>query len=63
VHILTDHEDTAGRYDFIVSYVPLNVATCLHRHTTYSEHFYVLKGEFIAHIELGSVMLKPCDNF
>jgi quercetin dioxygenase-like cupin family protein len=39
------------------------VATPLHRHTTYSEHFYVLEGEFAVHTESGVIVLKPCDSF
>jgi quercetin dioxygenase-like cupin family protein len=63
VRILADHAATAGRYDLIEGTFLPNVTTPLHRHTTYSEHLYVLEGEFTVHTESGSVVLKPGDNF
>ena len=63
VQILSDHTATAGRYDFIEGTFQPHVATPLHRHTTYSEHLYVLEGEFTVHTETEIVTLKPGDNF
>ncbi|OUJ74814.1 cupin domain-containing protein [Hymenobacter crusticola] len=63
VQILADHKDTSGRYDLIEGTFLPNVATPLHRHTTYSEQLYVLEGEFMVHTESGVVVLKPCDSY
>jgi hypothetical protein len=53
VQILADHKDTLGRYDLIEGTFLPNVAIPLHRHTTYSEQLYVLKGKFTIHTESG----------
>jgi quercetin dioxygenase-like cupin family protein len=63
VQILSDHATTAGRYDLIEGTFMPNTGTPLHRHTTYSEHLYVLEGEFTVHTESGVIELKPCDSF
>jgi quercetin dioxygenase-like cupin family protein len=63
LQILADRKETSGRYDLIEGTFQPNVGTPLHRHTTYSEHLYVLEGEFTVHTELGVVVLKPCDSF
>jgi quercetin dioxygenase-like cupin family protein len=63
LQVLTDDQDTAGRYDLIEGIFLPNTATPLHRHTTYSEHLYVLEGEFTIHTESGVVELKPCDSY
>lgn len=63
LQILADQQDTAGRYDLIEGIFMPNVATPLHRHTTYSEHLYALEGEFAVHTESGVVVLHPGDSF
>jgi quercetin dioxygenase-like cupin family protein len=63
VQILADRAATDGRYDLIEGTFLPGVATPLHRHTTYSEHLYVLEGEFTVHTETTTVVLKPCDSF
>jgi mannose-6-phosphate isomerase-like protein (cupin superfamily) len=45
-NIITDHTTTAGQYDLLEGYFPPGKQTPLHRHTRYSEHLYVLEGEF-----------------
>ncbi|UOG73381.1 cupin domain-containing protein [Hymenobacter tibetensis] len=61
--ILANHETTEGRYDLIEGTFQPGVATPLHRHTTYSEHLFVLEGEFTVHTETEVVVLKPGENF
>jgi quercetin dioxygenase-like cupin family protein len=61
--ILADHETTEGRYDLIEGTFQPGVATPMHRHTTYSEHLFVLEGEFTVHTKAGVVVLKPSQNF
>jgi quercetin dioxygenase-like cupin family protein len=63
LQILDEQQDTAGRYDLVEGIFQPNVATPLHRHTTYSNHLYVLEGEFTVHTESGVAVLKPCDSF
>jgi len=61
--ILADNETTEGRYDLIEGTFQPGVATPMHRHTTYSEHLFVLEGEFTVHTEAGVVVLQPGENF
>jgi quercetin dioxygenase-like cupin family protein len=61
--ILADHEVTEGRYDLIEGAFQPGVATPMHRHTTYSEHLFVLEGEFTVHTEAGIIVLKPGEDF
>lgn len=63
LQILADHETTEGRYDLIKGTFQPGVATPMHRHTTYSEHLFVLEGEFTVHTETSVVVLKPGDDF
>ena len=60
--ILADHETTEGRYDLIEGTFQPGVATPLHRHTTYSEHLFVLEGEFRVHTEAGITVVQPGEN-
>jgi quercetin dioxygenase-like cupin family protein len=61
--ILADHEATEGRYDLIEGTFQPGVATPMHRHTTYSEHLFVLEGEFTVHTETEVIVLKPGGDF
>jgi quercetin dioxygenase-like cupin family protein len=61
--ILADHETTEGHYDLIEGTFQPGVATPMHRHTTYSEHLFVLEGEFTVHTEAEVIVLKPGENF
>jgi quercetin dioxygenase-like cupin family protein len=63
LQILSDQAATAGRYDLIESTFMPNVATPLHRHTTYSQHLYVLEGEFTVYTESAVLVLRPCESF
>jgi quercetin dioxygenase-like cupin family protein len=61
--ILADNETTEGRYDLIEGTFQPGVATPMHRHTTYSEHLFVLEGEFTVHTEAEVIVLKPGEDF
>jgi quercetin dioxygenase-like cupin family protein len=61
--ILADHETTEGCYDLIEGTFQPGVATPMHRHTTYSEHLFVLEGEFTVHTEAEVIVLNPGENF
>lgn len=61
--ILADHETTEGRYDLIEGTFQPGVATPMHRHTTYSEHLFVLEGEFTVHTEADVIVVKPGEDF
>lgn len=63
LNVLADEETTGGRYDLIEGRFLPNVATPLHRHTAYSEHLYVLEGEFTVRTEATTVVVKPGENF
>jgi quercetin dioxygenase-like cupin family protein len=58
-----NHEDTAGRYDLIEGGGPPGFQTPLHRHTRYSEQFYVLEGEFTVWAGKQTAVLRPGDTF
>jgi quercetin dioxygenase-like cupin family protein len=57
-----NHEDTAGRYDLIEGGGPPGFQTPLHRHTRYSEQFYVLEGEFTVWAGKQTAVLRPGDT-
>lgn len=61
--ILADHITTDGRYDLLEGVFQPGVATPMHRHTTYSEHLYVLEGELAVHTEAATTVLRPGDDF
>lgn len=58
VRILANHDTTEGRYDLIEGTFQPGVATPLHRHTAYSEHLFVLEGEFTVHTATEVVVVK-----
>jgi len=61
--ILADHTTTAGQYDLIEGYFPPGTQTPLHRHTRYSEQFYVLEGEFTVWAGETKAVLKAAESF
>jgi uncharacterized RmlC-like cupin family protein len=63
INLLADHTTTAGRYDLLEGTFQPGVATPMHRHTTYSEHLYVLDGSLQVHTDATTITLKPGDNF
>jgi quercetin dioxygenase-like cupin family protein len=63
LRILADHAATEGRYDLVEGTFPPGVGTPLHLHTTYTEQFYMLAGEFTLHVGSEIVVLKPGDFF
>ena len=60
--ILADGNDTDGRYDLIDGRPPAGYQTPLHRHTRYSEQFYVVDGEFTIWIGERKVVLHPGES-
>lgn len=61
--ILADHITTGGQYDLIESYLPPGSQTFPHRHTRYSEQFYVLEGEFTIWAGENKVVLSTGESF
>jgi quercetin dioxygenase-like cupin family protein len=59
VTVLANQVDTHGRYDLIEGRFAPGVETPVHRHPAYSEHLYVLSGEFTVRSETGTVVLTP----
>lgn len=61
--IIADHTTTAGKYDLIEAYFPPGTQTPLHRHTGYSEHLYVLEGEFTVWAGENKAVLSAGESF
>ncbi len=62
-NIIADHTTTAGQYDLLEGYFLSGKQTPLHRHTRYSEHLYVLEGEFTVWAGENKVVLSTGDHF
>jgi len=60
--ILADASTTEGRYDYTLGRHEFGLQTPLHRHTAYSEHLFVLEGEYTAWVGDAVVVLKPGDD-
>ncbi len=60
--ILADHGDTEGRYDLVEGLVPAGFETSLHRHTRYTEHFFVLEGEITVWLEGRTAVLEAGES-
>jgi mannose-6-phosphate isomerase-like protein (cupin superfamily) len=58
-----NHEDAAARYDLIEGGAPPGFQTPLHRHTRYSERFYILEGEFTVWAGERKAVLHPGELF
>jgi quercetin dioxygenase-like cupin family protein len=58
-----DHEDTGGLYDLVEGGGPPGFQTPLHRHTRYTEQFYILEGEFTVWAGGRTAVLRPGDTF
>ena len=63
VRIVADHTSTGGRYDLVEGYFTPGMQTPLHRHTRYSEHLYVLEGEFTVWAGEKKAVLTTGENF
>lgn len=61
--ILADHTATEGQYDLLETYFLPEKQTPLHRHTRYSEHLYVLEGEFTVWAGEHKLVLNAGDHF
>ncbi|RCJ21428.1 hypothetical protein A6770_30315 [Nostoc minutum NIES-26] len=61
--ILTDRTTTRGQYDLIETYFLADKRSPLHHHTRYSEHLYVLEGEFPVWAGENKVVLNAGDRF
>jgi mannose-6-phosphate isomerase-like protein (cupin superfamily) len=57
------HENTAGCYDLVEGGGPPGFQTPLHRHSRYSERFYILQGEFTIWAGEQTVVLRPGDVY
>jgi quercetin dioxygenase-like cupin family protein len=57
--VLAGEADTRGRYDLIEGWFPPGIQTPLHRHRRYSEHLYVLEGEYTVWVGGQKVVLRP----
>jgi mannose-6-phosphate isomerase-like protein (cupin superfamily) len=60
--ILADASTTGGHYEYTLGRHESGVQTPLHRHTAYSEHLFVLEGEYTAWVGDAVVVLKPGDD-
>jgi quercetin dioxygenase-like cupin family protein len=61
--ILADRTTTGGQYDLIDTYFLPDKQTPLHLHTRYSEHLYVLEGEFTVWAGENKLVLNAGDHF
>jgi mannose-6-phosphate isomerase-like protein (cupin superfamily) len=62
-NIIADRTTTEGQYDLLEGYFPPGKQTPLHRHTRYSEHLYVLEGEFTVWAGETKVVLDAGESF
>jgi quercetin dioxygenase-like cupin family protein len=60
--ILTDRAQTGSGYDLIEGWFSPGTQTPPHRHTAYSEHLYVLEGEFTVWVGKRKAVLRPGDD-
>ncbi|SRR5579883_960353 len=61
--ILADHTATRRQYDLLETYILPGKQTPLHRHMRYSEHLYVLEGEFTVWAGENKLVLNAGDHF
>ncbi len=61
-NIIADYTTTLGQYDLLEGYFLPGKQTPLHRHTRYSEHLYVLEGEFTVWTGDNKIVLSAGDH-
>jgi quercetin dioxygenase-like cupin family protein len=57
--VLAGAAETEGRYDLIDGWFPAGAQVPPHRHQRYSEHVYVLRGEFTVWVGKRKTVLRP----
>lgn len=62
LRVLADGSDSDGRYDLVEGWLAPGVQTPPHRHNAYSEHLYVLDGEFTVWAGAKKTVLRPGDD-
>lgn len=60
--ILADASTTEGRYDYTLSRHESGLQTPLHKHAFYSEHLFVLEGEYTVWVGDAVVVLRPGED-